>query len=686
MRVFIGVDVGGTFTDFSVSIPEENREILHKVPSTPAEPDRAIVEGLAEIFRTHRIAPESVSRLAHGTTIGTNALIERRIGKVAVVTTAGFRDLLEIGRQTRPKVYDIHQDHPRAIVPRHLRLEVRERMRADGAVHAPLSESDVTRAGKALAPEQVDCVAVCFLHSHAYPEHEERAAEILRSLLPARTLVITSSSIHPEFREYERFSTTVLNGALLTVMEAYLDRLSRSVAKLGVPVTPSVSQSAGGLMSIETARQLPVRSALSGPAAGAIGAAHRARVAGHPKVITLDVGGTSADVCLLTTGEPEVVHSRRLAGFPLRLPALDVNSVGAGGGSIAWIDRDGLLKVGPQSAGAQPGPACYGQGGVEVTVTDANAVLGRLDALLGRRMPLRRDLAEAALAKLARRIDLDPVETALGITRLACATMVRAIRSISIERGRDPGEYALFAFGGAGPLHAGDVARELGISRVIVPPSPGILCAQGLLNSDLVGDFVQTALLEFDGSKPEALAPIRASLRRRAEAWFSREGVEASERRMVWSVDLRYQGQNFELSIPLEAPELDRAACTAVQDAFHAAHERAYGFSQPRQSIELVSMRVKVVGVLEKPASPRREAGGRAAPVRHRRVAFARDAWYEAPIYDRAELGAGQVVTGPAIIEQMDSTALLYPGDRCEVDPWGNLVIDLARAEQNPWP
>ena len=503
MTVYVGVDVGGTFTDFSVSVPGRDREILYKLPSTPGEPDRAIIEGLKQILASGEIAAAEIARLAHGTTVGTNALIQRRVGKVAMVTTAGFRDLLEIGRQTRPKVYNIHLDHPKALVPRELRFEVPERMRADGKVHVKLDEAALRKLAARLAALKVDCVAVCFLHAHAFPKHEARAAAILRRALGKGVAVITSAEIYPEFREYERFSTTVLNGALLTVIDAYLDRFGKAVAALGIGCGATISQSAGGLMSIAMARSVPIRTALSGPAAGAIGAAHRARAAGFPDVITLDVGGTSADGALLLGGETALVHSRMLAGFPLRLPALDVNSVGAGGGSIAWIDRDGLMKVGPQSAGAVPGPACYDKGGTQATVTDANVLLGRLNevALLEGRMPIRRARAETAVDTLAKALKLDRIETAFGIVRLVSATMVKAIRAISIERGHDPSKLALFAFGGAGPLHATDVARELGIRRVIIPPNPGILCAEGLLNSDLVADFVQAGLVPFgDGA------------------------------------------------------------------------------------------------------------------------------------------------------------------------------------------
>jgi N-methylhydantoinase A len=681
MTVFIGIDVGGTFTDFSVSLPDEQREILHKLPSTPAEPDRAIVAGLREIFAQHGIAPGAVVRLAHGTTVGTNALIQRRVGKVALVTTEGFRDLLEIRRQMRPQVYDIHLDHPPALVPRELRLEVRERMRADGSTHAPLDEKGVEAAARKLAKQGVDCVAVCFLHAHAHPRHEQRAAKILRRVLGNDVAVITSSSVYPEFREYERFSTTVLNGALLTVIDAYLARFAKEVRALEVAAEPTISQSAGGLMSLGMARSYPIRSALSGPAAGALGASYRARTTGFVDVITLDVGGTSADVALLTRGEPDLVHSRMLAGFPLRLPALDVNSVGAGGGSIAWIDRDGLLKVGPQSAGALPGPACYDAGGKEATVTDANVLLGRLNdqSLLDGRMKIRRDLAEAAVDRLAKRIRLDRLETAFGIVRLVAATMVKAIRTISIERGHDPSRFALFAFGGAGPLHAGEVARDLGISRVIVPPNPGILCAEGLLNCDLVADFVQTALAPFGPQSLARMNSVGKELTARATEWFDREKVAPEDRRAMWSIDLRYAGQNFELSIPCPAAALAAQDLDEIAGRFHAAHEQAYGFRQDGEPIEFVSLRVKLAGILDKPQLAKLTPRDPGKAVGKRRVAFAKDAWQDVPVYRRSDLAPAQPLEGPAIIEQMDCTTPLFPGDRLRVDDWGNLVIDLAK-------
>ena len=683
MTVHIGVDVGGTFTDFAVSIPEKNMQLLYKLPSTPERPDDAIIQGLNHFLTTHNLEPKEIVRFGHGTTVGTNALIQRRVGKVAMVTSRGFKDLLEIGRQTRPKVYDMHQDFPKPLVPRWLRYEVSERMRADGVVHTPLDEPELKEIANILQEEQIDCIAVCFLHSHAFPEHEERAAEVLRQNMSGEVSIMTSSMVYPEFREYERFSTTVLNAALLTVMSAYLDRLTKNVAKTGVEAEPTISQSGGGLMSAAYSRQYPIRSALSGPAAGVLGAAYRAKATQEPNIITLDIGGTSADVSLLADGEPSVVHSRRLAGFPLRLPALDVNAVGAGGGSIAWIDRDGLLKVGPESAGAVPGPACYNKGGVAATVTDANVILGRLPdtSLLDGRMDIRRDLAEGAIDKLAEKLSMSREDTALGIVQVASSVIVKAIRAISVERGHDPSKFSLFAFGGAGPLHAIDVARDLGIKRVFIPPNPGILCAEGLLGSDLVADLIQPSLAVFDQNIFEVLNVAKSNLSMRANDWFAAESVDAKDQRQTWSADLRYAGQNFELAINFKNDQFNRDTALALRAEFDKAHEVAYGYSQSNEPVELVGMRVKLAGILSKPPLPKTKAGSGLKSIGSRRVSFGKNIWAETPIYRREAIPVEQNFEGPAVIEQMDSMLLIFPGDTAKIDGWGNLIIDLGQTE-----
>ena len=679
-EIHIGIDVGGTFTDIAASVPAENRIIFHKLPTTPNAHDKAIVDGVRRLIDQHGLDPKAVIKLAHGTTVGTNALIQRRIGTVAIVTSEGFRDLLEIGRQTRPKVYDIHADHPSPLVPRHLRIEVPERMLADGRVHVPLDEVAVRAAGRRLAAERVDCVVVCFLHSFAYPDHEHRAAELLAAELPSSVQILTSYYVFPEFREYERFSTAVLNGALLTVMQAYLDRLITGVADLNIPVEPKICQSAGGLMSVRMARQLPVRASLSGPAAGVLGASQRAKVAGFHNIITLDMGGTSADVSLLIDGVMREVRERTLAGFPLRMPSIDVNAVGAGGGSIAWIDRDGLLKVGPHSAGAEPGPACYGLNGKQATVTDANVVLGRLSglALLDGSMPIKKELSVSAIDEIAAALGLNRNETAHGIIRVVSATMVKAIRSISIERGYNPADFVLFPFGGAGPLHATEVARELDIARIVVPAHPGFLCAEGAMSSDLVADFVKTMLVPLDKNAARVITAEQTVLMRSATEWFHQEAVTLASQALRWAAELRYFGQNYEISLPVEGAEFDTIAINRLVQEFHKAHEQTYGFASADQPVQLVNLRLKAVGLAPKPVLPVLEARADAEPVGWRNVIFIPGSWIETPVYRRSSIASGQVIAGPAVIEQLDSTMLVHPGDASVTDPWGNLVITLA--------
>ncbi len=677
--LLVGVDVGGTFTDFVVVAEDPFDVFLWKRPSFPAEPDRAILDGLAEALAEYRLAAGAVRRFAHGTTVGTNALIQRTCGRVAVVTTDGFRDLLEIGRQTRPRIYDVHLDHPPPLVPREQRYEVRERRLADGTTWRALAEGDVDAVADALSRAPVDCVAVCFLHSHAFPEHEQRAAERLRTRLGDAVEVICSSTVYPEFREYERFSTTVLNGALLTVMRAYLTRLGAGVRKLGVTADTLVSQSAGGLLSLADARDLPVRTALSGPAAGVVGAAHRAAAAGYPDIITIDVGGTSTDVSLVSGGRPARVASRALAGFPLRLPTLDVNAVGAGGGSIAWIDKDGLLKVGPQSAGAEPGPLCYARGGTAVTVTDANVVLGRLpaDALLGGRMPIDASLARAGIARLAAELRLSMEETALGVVQVATANMVRAIRTISVERGHRPADFALFAFGGAGPLHASDVAREMDMRTIVVPPRPGLLCAEGLMFADLARDFVHSLVTRLSPETQAALGRAREKLLDQAETWFKAERVPPSARERRWTAELRYVGQNFELAVALPDAPFDAGAIRAIEDDFQRLHEQSYGYAFADEPLELVNLKLTAVGLLPHPPIAELPPRPPGRPVSERRAIFRSVTPVTAPVFRRDDLARDQTIAGPAIVEQVDTTTVIFPGEQAHVDRFGNLIVTV---------
>ena len=684
MTLNIGVDVGGTFTDFVAKDSESGMSIYYKRPSTPADPHRAIVDGLSELLEQNNISPTSVNLLLHGTTVGTNALIQGRVGKVALVTTRGFRDLLEIGRQVRPKVYNIHEDFPAPIVPRDRRFEVPERMGADGKIHVELDEEYLKNLVPELVASGAECVVVCFLHSYVYPGHEDRAVDVLKKELPDNFYVVGSTEVYPEFREYERFMTTVLNGALLTVMAEYLNNLTKEISDLGVTVAPRISHSNGGLMSIEMARKMPVRASLSGPAAGVKAVVNAARKMKCGNIITLDVGGTSSDLTLIKDYKAAETAVQNIGGFPVRLPAIDVAAVGAGGGTIAWLDSDDLLKVGPISAGAVPGPACYNLGGVDATVTDAYVFLGRLNttALLDGRMPIKSELATKAITDLAKSLNLEVTQAARGILQIATATVVKALRTVSIERGHDPTDFTLFAYGGAGPLLGIDVARDIGIQSVVVPSNPGMMCAEGLHHCDLMQDFVSSALFDLTPDAADGLADVCNGLERKIEDWFVQEGVQLTERNVDWTAELRYKGQNFELSLPLESGRIDAATIQRLHEDFHQSHKVSYGFCSPSEPMEIVNVKAKAIqGGADQEF---RKVGSKptAEPKSARDVIFDSEEITSTPIYRRSNLGVGHRLAGPAIIEQQDTTILIYPGDYGEVDRWGNLIISLGKEDR----
>lgn len=678
--MYVGVDVGGTFTDIAINLGDGSDLILYKLSSTPEAPEVAIVEGIKAIMKNHNLNSKDIKRFAHGTTVGTNALIERRCGKVALVTSEGFRDLLEIGRQTRPTVYDMHLDHPKPLVDRESRFEVPQRRLADGSIHVKLDEVELKNVASQITDQNVDCVVICFLHSYAFPEDENRAASLLEKLLPKNVKVLTSSSVFPEFREYERFSTAVLNAALITIVGAYLDRLTDLIADLGIESEIKISQSSGGLMSVRMAKEFPVRASLSGPAAGVQGALRRATVAGYKDIITLDVGGTSADVALLQDGKPIEVNGRDLAGFPIRIPSLDVNSVGAGGGSIAWIDRDGLLKVGPKSAGATPGPACYDLGGTNPTVTDANVMLGRLngESLLAGRMKIKKELSLKCINKLANELKVGSDEAALGIVKVSCATMVKAIRSISVERGYNPSDFLLFVYGGAGALHANEVARDLGMKKIIIPPSPGILCAEGAMNAPLSTEYVSTILIGLDETGMKTIRQSVNTLNEKVDLWYKNESVPISERKSWCTVGARYYGQNYELSLPINLTKTDDMLVSDITSEFHKAHEANYGFASTSERIQVVNVAVKAIADLDVPTLPKAVIAEEVKPKSFRSTLFELGSRYDTPVYERSELVAEQIIKGPAIVEQMDTTILIFPNDVGLVDGWGNLIISLS--------
>ncbi len=686
MSWLVGVDVGGTFTDFYALDEANGVEFVHKTPSTPANPATAIVDGLKRLCAEKDIPPGEITRLAHGTTVGTNALIQRIGADVAVITTEGFRDLMEIGRQIRPKMYDFHADNPPPLAPRHRRFEVRERIGSKGQVVTELTDEAIAGAVEDVRRAGVKACAVCLLFSFLNPSHERRVGDALRAALPD-LFVSLSSEVQPEFREYERFSTTLLNSYMQPTLSDYMTFLERALATDLPSATIGINQSSGGLMSITRARQFPIRTALSGPAAGAIGAIHMARLSDRPSVITLDMGGTSADVCLIRHHEAGLSYSRSVADFPVRQPMIDINTVGAGGGSIAWFDRDGLMKVGPISAGADPGPACYGQGGDQPTVTDANMILGRLSpaGLLGGEMTVDPEASRRAVQPIAEHLGYSIEKTAHGILGIVSANMVRAIRSVSVERGHDPREFTLMPFGGAGALHANMVARELGIRTILVPLAPGILCAQGLVVSDLKEDFVRSGRLPVDETTVPTMAAQVAEMVAEAQAWFGDENVKPELRLLQLSLDMRYVGQNFELAVPIEnsgpadqAPALPGA--DRLRALFGGVHEMNYGFSNADDPVEVINFRLTARGLHPVPPPPRGTGGAPAMPqpTSRRRVWFAADSPTDTPVFHRDDLAVGHTIKGPAVIEQLDATTLVFPGDGATVDAALNLFIEVA--------
>lgn len=677
----IGVDTGGTFTDIFAHDPESGAIRRHKRPSTPEDPSRAVLLGVAELGEKIGADLAGATRIGHGTTVGTNALIQRRGGRIALITTKGFRDLLEIGRQIRPHMFDLQRDAEPPVVPRERRFEIVERVGPDGAVLRPLAASELERVVEEVRDSGAEAVAVCLLFGFLNPSHEQAAGEALARALPDLDVSL-SSAVRPEFREYERFTTTALNAYLQPVMARYLGAVDAGLRALAPAARIGVNQSNGGLMTAEAARRFPIRTALSGPAAGVVGAQSVGRASGRRDLITIDVGGTSADMALIRGGEADMSFERAVADFPIRLPMIDIHTIGAGGGSIAWFDRDGLLKVGPESAGAVPGPACYGRGGDRPTVSDANLVLGRLgDELVGGDMRLDRQAAEQAMATIAEPLGLGVERAALGVVDIVTANMVRAIRAISIERGYDPRRFALMPFGGAGPLHARGVAAELGMAEIIVPRSPGVLCAEGLLAADQKEDFTAPCRLRIEAGGEAALAEAATALSARAETWFAEEGIAPARRRVALALDARYVGQNFELPTPLVDAAPGAAApppLDEIRARFFAAHRQAYGHADESQPVEAITLRLTALGAAEPFAERAPEAGAAPEPAAGRPVWFDSDHPVETPVYRRETLPMGARIEGPAIIEQLDAVTPIHPGDVATVDAAGALLIEIA--------
>jgi N-methylhydantoinase A len=661
----IGIDIGGTFTDFVLFDEVSSSIRTYKVPSTPLKPTDAVLAGL----ETLRPGPHSY--IIHGSTVATNALLERKGARTALLTTRGFRDVLAIGRQTRPELYDLFTDRPEPIIPSDRRLEVDERMDHLGNILVPLKEGEIPALVAQLKELEVESVAICLLFSFVNPKHEQQLAQVLRE---EGFHVSASIEILPEFREYERSSTTAINAYVAPAMERYLGSLGEGLQTQDF----YIMQSNGGMIRAELVRAEPIRAILSGPAGGVVGSQYVAKLAGFDQMISFDMGGTSTDVSLCE-GEIQVTYEGGIGGFPIRIPMVDIHTMGSGGGSIARVDAGGILRVGPDSAGAEPGPVCYGRGGMDPTVTDANLVLGRLaaDTFLGGRLVLEEGAAKAALERLAEEVQLQPggglsaaQVAALGVIRVTNAHMERAIRVISVERGYDPKDFILVSFGGAGGLHAVDLARAVGIPKVLVPRGASTLSAFGMLVADVLKDYVQTVMLP-EGTSYEELASRTEPMVERGVTELREQGVQLDDIVLHREVDMRYVGQGYELSLPLSRD--------FIHD-FHALHMRRYGHNAPDAPVEVVNVRLRAVGHVPKPSLPQDQVGESdptAALVGRRSVVLGEQEVSLVPFYSGEDLKPGNVLKGPAIVAFEDTTIFLAEGDLGEVDGYFNLVVEV---------
>jgi N-methylhydantoinase A len=670
----VGIDVGGTFTDIVVFDEATGEVRAGKVPSTPADP----TEGVIRALRRENIDLDHVRRIVHGTTVATNAILERKGARTALITTHGFRDLIEIGNTRRYTggLFNPRWVRDKPFVLRPLRFEVRERTTYTGEIHVELHEDDVRAVIEELKRRNAESVAVCFLHSYANRTNEERCGELLDEYLPGVPFSLSVETV-AEFREFERFSTTVLNAYIAPLLKEYLERLSHELRRSGYKLDLFYMISSGGIVTEETAAAYPIRFILSGPAAAVSAGAFLGKASDLKNVVTCDMGGTSTDVCLIKDYEPIISTNRVIRSFPIKTPQLDVNTIGAGGGSIAWVDRNGALRIGPQSAGAIPGPVCYGLGGTGFTVTDANLLLGRIgsEALLGGEMTLNPKLAEKAAKVLLKKVPVaDIYHLAEGVIKIAVINMCGAIREITIERGHDPREFALFAVGGAGPMHANPIADELTIGKVIIPRHPGNFSAFGLLTSDLRHDYVRTYLTELRDADISRIRDLQSEMTDEGKQALLREGLTPDSIKMVYSADMRYSGQAFELSVPIAGNNLE---LPDFESAFHETYRKAYGHSREGKEVELVNLRLAAFGAVDKPALSGGESGkgNLSRALKGKRPVYFEGSFLDCPIYERELLSIGTSVNGPAVVEELGSTTVLFPGWKASADHLGSLIL-----------
>ena len=698
----LAIDIGGTFTD-GVLINEENGALtIGKVPTTPADLSEGFLRAGQRLVYNADIEPDLLAYIIHATTVATNAVLGGQGSRAGLLVTEGFRDILEIARQTRYELYNLQTEKPAPLIPRARCFEIPERLDYRGEVLVPLDEAAVAEAVELFRSQQVESIAVCFLHSYRNPSHEQEAAEIIRSLFP-EVAISLSHEIAPEIREYPRASTTVTNAYVAPIVRRYLGALEEKLEEAGLDTDVHIMQSNGGLMTASEAKERAIHLLESGPAAGVAAAAHFAELMGFSNAISFDMGGTTAKVGLILDGQPSVLSEfeagsasgsgtglTRGSGYPVLAPVMDLVEVGAGGGSIAWIDSGGLMRVGPRSAGADPGPACYEKGGTEPTVTDADLVLGRLnpDYFLGGEIPLNKDAAwEAIGSRCARQLGIGVVQAAMGIIDIANAAMVQAMRLISVQRGYDPRDFALVATGGAGPAHANSLAQELGVSTVIIPPSPGVASALGMLVTDLRHDYRVTHLQPLAEVRVDKLNAIYEDFEADAAAAFADQGLSKDRTMFERYLDVRYVGQSWNLSIPVPTDRLTDKDLSRLKEAFDTVHEQRYGYRVPEEPVEIVNIGLSATGLIPKPRLrevPYKGGSMDATPKTTRQVYFNKHGGStECSIFDRYSLRVEDVVVGPAVIEEIDATTVVYPGYVAEVASYGVLLI--RHVESDRW-
>ncbi len=680
-RYRVGIDIGGTFTDFVVLDLEDRTLQLGKTLTTPHDLWEGIAAGLAQVD----VALED-AEIAHGTTVGLNTLLERRGAPTGLITTMGFRDAYEIGRGARPEMYNLFYRKPEPLVPREHRLEVRERLDAAGNVLVPLEEEDVVAAADHFRANGIAEVAICFLHSYRNPAHELRAEEIVRETYPEAT-VSASHALMREWREYERTSTTCINAYVRPRSSAYIDRALSSLEEQGYGRRFFVNQSSGGVISAETAKAKPVVTLLSGPAGGVSATARLGSMTARSEVIAFDMGGTSTDVAVISGSQPRLTADSKVDGHPIAVPAIDVHSIGAGGGSLAWLDDVGALNVGPKSAGADPGPACYGRGGTQATVTDANLLLGRVapPAFIPGGLELDADAAAAIDEHVGRGLGLGTVEAAAGIVEIVNLKMAMAVRAVTVQRGLDPKDFTLFAFGGAGAGHACWIARELGIPRIVVPVAPGQFSALGISLTDVRHDLVKTIGARAPEVTASSLNAAFDELEREARKGLEAEGVDRDRHMLAPSVDARYQGQEYTVNVPLNGEPLTEGGLDRLRASFHDLHQQMYSHSSPEEPVEVVNVRLAAVGRLPEVVLPDAESGESSPPEKAEAGTAkvhvdASAGFVDAVIWDRVALLAGNVIEGPGIVADVGATTVLPPGTRCVVDAFGNLLVEVDAA------